>query len=398
MSLDLSDKTWPGRPSEHESFKRFPPGAWEKGRGLYQRQFVTEGMMVALPMGFPNLTTPLPSGEAAITALTVGPDEVIYGGTSGRRAHLFCAFLRGATGLVHDMTAVDEAVSCMAVGAASDGYVYACVNSENAGWIVRRKLQPIPFDCLQEWCMFRGPAERVIEPLHGKILHGVFGPGNDTLVAILDDGSLIRVELGEGKVRSLASAGPMGRYSERLVRDASGSVYGTGFDGQVWRLAPDGDKIEPWDVCLPCGAGRQFYNKPSAWAYDKDRNVFYGASEADGTLFSLDLASRQVRSLGLAGAFTRIAAMSVTSDGRVFGITGGEDDVGRLFCYDPDRRELRDLGVCVSTLGARAYGLVFGAATTWSGGAVIFGEADRVSHLWVYFPALRCPQTAHACT
>jgi hypothetical protein len=297
--------------------------------------------------------------------------------------------LRGSTGFVHDLTELDGAKSCSAVGVVGDT-LYACLNSNQHGWIVRRDLERVPFDCVQEWVFFRCPVTRVIEPIEGKkILHAVFGPDETSMIAVLDDGSLIRVDLAKGKTQWLGSAGPIGRFSERLTCDATGTVYGTSFDGRIWQLAQNSDKIEQWDVCIPCGAGRQFYNKPTGWAYDQARHVIYGASSADGTLFSIDLNNRNIRSLGQVATFNTVGALTLTTDGRLYGIAGGNNDIGRLFVYDPDHCDLRDLGVCVSTLAARVYGLVFQAATTWSDGTVIFGESDRVGHLWIYFPAIR---------
>ncbi len=140
-------------------------------------------------------------------------------------------------------------------------------------------------------------------------------------------------------------------------------IYGTAFTGQLWQYDAVQDSLEKWDQRIPCGPGRQSYNKVTTWAYEPARDRLYGASQADGTLFTIDLPTRDIRSLGQVDTFSPVNAMALAADGRLFGIAGGPDDVGRFFAYDPDRHKLRDLGICASVLGARVYGFVFQAAS-----------------------------------
>jgi hypothetical protein len=83
--------------------------------------------------------------------------------------------------------------------------------------------------------------------------------------------------------------------------------------------------------------------------------------------------------------------MAVTSDGRLFGFCG--DGIAKMFCYDPGRRDITDLGAAVSVLERRRYGFVFGDAVTGRGGEIIFGEDDDLGHLWLYFPSTLTART-----
>ncbi len=65
-------------------------------------QFVREGTMVAFPTCLPGMTTPITHDESRITALDINVDGHVYGGTSGRQAHLFGAAFHGVTGIVLD--------------------------------------------------------------------------------------------------------------------------------------------------------------------------------------------------------------------------------------------------------------------------------------------------------
>ena len=79
--------------------------------------------------------------------------------------------------------------------------------------------------------------------------------------------------------------------------------------------------------------------------------------------------------------------MAATLDGRLFGWCG--DEISRLFCFDPARREIRDLGIAVSVIERRRYGYVFGAAAVGRDGQIFFGEDDDLGHLWIYFPKIQ---------
>src|ERR1700740_2362450 len=78
-------------------------------------QFVRQGTMVAFPTCLPGMTTPIPHDESRITALDINAEGHVYGGTSGRRAHLFAAAFHGLTGIVLDAGAVPGATSTEAI-------------------------------------------------------------------------------------------------------------------------------------------------------------------------------------------------------------------------------------------------------------------------------------------
>ncbi|MBF0245343.1 MAG: hypothetical protein HQL31_08735, partial [Planctomycetes bacterium] len=77
------------------------------------------------------------------------------------------------------------------------------------------------------------------------------------------------------------------------------------------------------------------------------------------------------------------------NDGCVYGMAGGEEDIGHLFVYNPTNGALADLGVPVSTLTTRQYGYHFRCALTAADGEICFGQHERAGHLWLYFPPLR---------
>jgi len=95
-------------------------------------QFVREGIMVAFPTCLPGMTTPITHDESRITALDINSEGHVYGGTSGRQAHLFGAAFHGLTGIVLDAGAVPAATSTEAVCCGASGTI-AFVNGPHGG-------------------------------------------------------------------------------------------------------------------------------------------------------------------------------------------------------------------------------------------------------------------------
>lgn len=390
MTLNLESKVWPQPWRKDPVFLKKARHMVENAAEVYQRQFVSEGTLLALPLCFPGQTDPIPYGECAITALTTAPNGVVYGVTSGRHAHLICAMLRGATGYAISLGRIENGREAVAVGVGCDDQVYIAVNSEDSGSIVRHAPEPMPFDCVQEWFLHRRPFERVGEPFPGKRLcDAMMMPDEHRMLVLTEDGLLATVDLESNRVDVIGQIDPLNRFGRTIVLDAAGQLFGTGCDGRVWTWHSARGAIEETRMTLPCGAGRQLENRASVWAVDPSSRRIYGASEVDGTLFCMEPDIQRIRSLGCVLSGRPVHAMAVTNDGRVYGMAGGKDDIARMFMYDPVEAELRDLGVCVSTLTARTYGFVFKSATRWENGTLLFGEADHTSHLWMYFPALK---------
>ena len=118
--------------------------------------------------------------------------------------------------------------------------------------------------------------------------------------------------------------------------------------------------------------------------------MVYGGTRPDGFMFSLDPHTRHMVALGKPCRQDLITCLTVGHDGRVFGMVGTAEDIGHFFCFDPEERSLKDLGIPVSTLTTRQYGYHYACAVTGVDGEMYFGQHERVNYLWVYFP--RVPQ------
>ncbi|MBN1348442.1 hypothetical protein JXJ21_03470 [candidate division KSB1 bacterium] len=388
MKLNLKDKQWQLAPWEDPQFDPDLPHFQNLER-YHHRGFVSEGTMVALPLCFPGMTTPIPPDESAITALEIDDKWRIYGGTSGRQAHLFCAFTRGVTGMVHDLGPIPEATSCSSVMIGNDFTVYAAASGADAGWIVAHAPEKIPYDCLQEWGFYRTPYQKIAEPVPGEaIAHAVYAAAENAIYGIsAKTGTLFEVALDAKAVTLHPKVDPVHKFGTRLLLYRN-LLLGTNFDGKIWQFDLDTKFFRQTDLMLPCAAGRQFHNQVQTWVVDERGEIIYGSSTTDGFLFAYNPIENTVRSLGKPAVSRAINCLAVTQDGRLFGITGQPDEISHLFCYDPDSHEFKDLGVPVSVFNERAYGYHFQSAVTGKDGEIIFGQAERVSNLWLYFPAI----------
>jgi len=344
--------------------------------------FMKQGTMVAFPACFPGTTRQIEADESHITALAAAADGSIYGGTSGRACHLLVGMFHGVTGMVMDMGVVDGADECVAVCCGADAFA-ACVNGPGGGGgggggrIVSRALQPLPFDLIQEWSFHKEPFRELATPVPGeRIVHAVADPARERIVGTTE-GHLFTVAMDSGEVRVVAELAGSGR----LGAAPGGAVYGLDEDATLWRYDTSSGKLERNAVGLPDG---DWTSAPLTWARDEKAGLLY-AADGEGRLYSLGEG-------GFSGELGRtklapVGAMAVTLDGRLFGACG--TGIGRLFCYDPGRGEVEDIGVAVSVIERRRYGYVFGDAVVGRDGQVYFGEDDDLGHLWIYFPRIQ---------
>ncbi len=395
MPIDLSEREWPEK----------VPGL---GMSLLHEGYVTEGQMVAMSLGFPGMCLPIPADEAYVTALAVDERRVIYGGTGGRRAHLFAAMTHGLTGAVVDICVLEEEARVSSVLVAQDGRVFATTapgaprpappkpgtHPDGEGAIYVHEPVKLPYDLVHEWHFFKSPAEKLCTPLPGEgiacAVPAVDGSGNEAIIGIGEcSGSLFTCTIESGHTEVHGPVDEKGLFSRVIARGPDGAVYGTGALGRLWRFDPLLDGMQDTGVAIPSVAGRAVRNQADSFAADRHRRILYGGGTADGVLFAYDVDGRSVRCLGKPTCYRGIKGLAVTNDGRLFGISGRQGDIGHLFCYDPDEHELRDLGMIASVIQERVYGYEFACSVTGRDGQVYFGERDRGGHLWMYWPAVR---------
>jgi hypothetical protein len=359
--------------SQRKKYDVTQPGAKALADSIVHGAAITEGTMVAFPTCFPNVTVPVRADESRITAMDVTPGGIVYAGTSGYASHLLVGMFHGITGMVFDMGSVEGGSDCTAI-CCGEKSIVAAVNGPSGGQLVKRPLQPLPFDLIQEWHIERQPYH--YQSAGGKILHAVTDAQHANVIGVtVNDLFTFNIENAELK-RVGEVAG-----SARIARGSAGNIFGRDGAEHLWRYDPRANRIERKALPLPKA---DWSNAQLLWARD----------EADGSLYTIDARGALYRfseQTGFSAALgtipqSPIGAMAVTRDGRLFVSAG--DGIARLFTYEPAGGRIADLGVAVSVIERRRYGYCFGDAVLGRDGEIIFGENDDLGHLWLYFPRI----------
>jgi hypothetical protein len=360
--------------AQKRRFDRNSPEVQAFRREVREATFTKEGMMVAFPTCFPGMTVPIVPDGSRITALDITPEGVIYGGTSGYQTHLFASEFHGLTGIVFDMGVVQAAAQCVAVCCAKT-HLVAFVNGSRGGRAILVPMSRLSEDLIQEWGFRRPAFEELGECMAGEpVVHAVAEPSGN--IVGTTSRHLFRLDL---KLRKIEVVGEMAAAG-RIAVTSKGNIVGKDGEQSLWHFDPRSSSLRRGAAALPSGAWAHALN----WARDRRTGVLFTADQA-GQLFSFDEASGFNGPLGQT-PLAPVGPMAVTFDGRVFGFCGTE--MSKLFCLDPERRTVTNLGGAASVIERRRYGYVFGDAVTGRDGEIVFGEDDNGGHLWLYFPRI----------
>lgn len=369
--------------------------------------FVNEGYVMMHDLGLEGFLPLIPDGESAITALAMGSEARLYGVTSGNASHLFVQWTSVRSVRPFDfpidlgvLTANGEVqTGSRALIVGPDGSLYAgTLNADGAsGHLFRHHPEREVPGQIEEFTFYNLPfdlspgnqLEHLGAPVEGEgILALVSDDPRGLIYGLGSHGTLFSYQPGSEKFRSLAKLeGPC--FSNALICDHDGFVYGSNGEANLFRYKPETELLEILPVTLPCGQGRGYLNAISACTWGQDGRVYAGAT-VDGTLFSLEIdpETKQVKALGLGKPTWSgyIRALTTGHNGKIFGVAGRNDVFSRLFVYDPKEHALRDLGILEASVPRPWVGQRFDAMTTGVNGEIFLGEADRISHLFVYYP------------
>jgi hypothetical protein len=362
--------------AKRSQFDLNAPGTKALSDQIVHGAFVTEGTMVAFPPCFPGVTLPVPADECHITALDVASSGMIYAGTSGHIAHMLVGMFHGVTGMVLDMGVVEGATQTAAVCCGQNAFV-AAVNGPAGGRLVMRELQELPFDLIQEWHIRRTPYRDLGEVMAGeKILHAVCDATRRKVVGVTES-RLFALDIEAAKVDVVGEV----PAKARLALGAGNVIVGMDLGAALWAYDVERGTLRRRAFAVPDGD----WDQPALmWARDPGRSRLYTA-DAGGRLYSF----APDKGFALQGRtpIAPIGPMAVTLDGRLFGTMG--EGMSKLFCFDPDSRQVTNLGVAVSVFERRRYGYTFGDADVGRDGEIVWGEDDDLGHLWLYFPKVR---------
>jgi hypothetical protein len=337
-------------------------------------QFVREGTMVAFPTCLPGMTTPIVHDECHITALDIDADGQVYGGTSGRRAHLFAARFHDLTGVVLDVGVVPEGTSSVAVCCGKSRTI-VFVNGARGGRAIAIPQIDLAQDWIQEWGLNPSALQDLGECVAGEqVVHALCDASRNTAVGITAR-HLFTMDLESGKVTVIGEVPGQGHLAV-----SNSGVFGQDDGARLWHFDLASGRIRRGAVDLPQGE----WSGPLRWARGGDGDQLLTA-DSSGQLFAFD-GNKGFRSVGKAH-LAPVGPMAMSVDGRLFGFCG--TGISNLFCCDTISDSVSNLGVAASVFEKRRYGYEFGAAVTGPDGEIVFGEDDNDGHLWLYFPKIR---------
>jgi hypothetical protein len=337
-------------------------------------QFVREGTMVSFPTCLPGMTTTITHDECRITALDINSEGQIYGGTSGRRAHLFAAAFHDLTGVVLDAGSVPDSTNSVAV-CCGKPRTLAFVNGARGGRAIAIPNIDLAQDWIQEWGLNPPVLEDLGECVPGEpMVHAICETSRSKVIGITT-GHLFTMDVESGKVTVVEAISARGHLGI-----GSSGVFGHDDGARLWHFDLASGKVRRAAVDLPQGR----WTDGLRWARGGDNGQLFTADDS-GHLFSFD-EKKGFRSVGKAH-LAPVGPMALIPDGRLFGFCG--EEIANLFCCETSTGSVSNLGVAASVLEKRRYGYQFGDAVIGPEGEVVFGEDDNDGHLWLYFPKIK---------
>jgi outer membrane protein assembly factor BamB len=358
----------------------------------YDNVVVTQTRIDARDLGYAPVDV-IPDGESGITSLAVAPNGDLYGVTSGSRSHLFVLSPRHGyvqpLGVIPHATAVANAIAISAaadvyLGTSPDGHILKYVPSEadtqqiqiGKPLTVTDLGQPVPGESIFTLTIDRGR----------NVLYGLTAP----------NAHFFSYSIGDAKFHDfgvVAEKIPFGEKFEKdrmmsrmLAVDQEGTVFASGEDGTFFRFDPKAQKLDRLAIAAPAVPGREPWTRVDAFLLDPSGVIFGGTS--DGYLFRLDPDKLTVTNLGKPLSEYRIHGLVRAPDGELYGVGGAEDDMARLFSYDPHTGAYNVRGFI--DVNRRPYytwqAYVIGALACGLDGTIYIGEDERISKLYLFYP------------
>jgi len=368
-------------------------GAVAKGQRTldYDNVVVPQNRIDARDLGYPPIDV-IPDGESAITALTIAPNGNLYGATSGKRSHLFV--LNPRHGYVQPLGYIPDTLAVTnALVVSKDGFVY--IGTSHNGHLLKyspsgederpiRIHEPLDVSDLGVPVSGEGITALAIDRIN-NLIYGLTSP----------NAHLFRYSIQMGKFTDLgvvARKPPPGEkfetqkvFSRMLAVDRL-FVYASGEDGFLYRFMNESQGLENLPLQLPAVPGREPWTRADTFLTDPSGLIYGGTS--DGYLFRFDPEKIATSNLGKPLLQYRITGLARGPNGKIYGVGGDEDDMARLFSYDPATGAYQILGFV--DVNRRPYytwqAYVIKAMATGLDGTIYIGQSERASRLYLFYP------------
>jgi len=381
-------------------------------------------------LGFEH-TDLIPADESAITSLVETANGDIYGGTTGRICHLFVfsplndkarllcnrvkhlGKISGHESIHHSLVAAPDGTIYVGTGLneiqqhpisdpppGNAGITISLWQDIKARYAEYEGGHLYKYDPAAEKRTWIGPEQQwVAEDL------GIPMPNNGiyTMTINNDRQEIYGVTYPDGhffvyyiKARKFTDLGPIYKktvyagpdnrtlrtITRALICDNDGFVYGAADDGVIFKFDPLKLSIEKLPVRIP----QIYYSTIETLVKDR-RAMIYGGT-LEGYLFKFDPEQMKVTNLGKPLAQRRIRGLTIGANGIMYGIAGQRSNHCRLFSYDRADAAFEDLGI-LKVVREPYYqwtAVQMDSILTGKDGVIYIGEAERRSHLFLYYP------------
>ena len=379
---------------------------WPQRDRRYDASVVSQVRIDLRELGYPPVDV-IPSDESAIRALVVAPDGRIYGATSGERSHLFLLDLQHGyveplgrlpdTKVVHHSLVVDQngdvyIGTALAVDDGAQGYQHYSgghllkyVPADDRGRNGIRIDKPCPVVDVGIPLKGQGIYALAIDRPRG-VIYGLTYPDGEFFSYQIQHG-VVKIH---GRVATNTVPGEKFENEKAVGRalavDQERNVFTSGEGGRFYLFDVKAQQLKRLDIAVPAVPGREVYDRVDAWTSDPEGSLYAGTS--DGYLLRLNPTKLTVVNLGKPLNQYRIRGLVMAHNERLYGIGGDDDEIARLFCYDPAAGVYEILGMI--DVNRRPYyswqGYVFDAMVIGLDGTVYMGQAERKSKLYLYYP------------
>ena len=357
----------------------------------YDHSVVKQTRIDLRELGYPPLDV-IPPDESAIRSLAVAPDGTLYGATSGKRSHLFkLSPVHGYVeplGVLPDVNAVHRSLVValngdVYIGTTPGGHLLRYTPSRDHRETVRVDA---PLDVTDLGAPVAGESICALAIDRSRI-YGLTSP----------NGHFFSYDIGTGRFATSGRVAERNMPGEKfenekaigrgIAIDADGNAYTSGEGGRLFRLSRSDGTLEKLPVTVPAVPGREPYNRVDAWARTGDGSVLYGGT-SDGYLFRFEPKQMRMQNLGKPLNQYRIRGLVVARNGKLYGVGGDDDEMARLFSYDPANGAYELLGMV--DVNRRPYyawqAYVIDSVELGLEGTVYLGQSERKSKLYLYYP------------
>ncbi len=341
-------------------------------------------------LGYPPVDV-IPDGESEVRSLAVAPDGTLYGATSGRRSHLFAlhpvhgyveplGFIEGVTGVNGSVVVAKN--GDVFLGTAPGGHLLRYAPSQDSHGADMRRAVPVR----DEGAPVPGEAIHALAIDRARdVIFGLTSPNGRFFTYDLEGrrftvhGTVAERDMPGEKFEKQKAIG------RAIAIDAEGNAYTSGEGGRLFRFSAALARLEQLAVTVPTVPGREMYNRVDAWA--AAGSVLYGGA-SDGYLFRFDPRTLRVENLGKPLNQYRVRGLVMARNGELYGVGGDDDEMARLFSYDPASGAYEMLGMV--DVNRRPYyswqAYVIGSVALGPEGTVYLGQSERISKLYLYYP------------